>query len=138
MSQIKGGCLCGKIRYESNAQPVMVAICHCTHCQKQSGSAFSVNLGLPKGSLKFIKGETSVYQDKGSSGMPVYRHFCSSCGSPIYSDVAAVPQLDFLKSGTLDDVSWVKPSVSIWCESALNWVVNPSGVASFPQNPPAA
>jgi hypothetical protein len=137
MSQINGGCLCGKIRYEFNEQPVVVAICHYTNCQKQSGSAFSVNLGLPKDSLKFTSGETSVYQDKGDSGMPVYRHFCSSCGSPIYSDAAAVPQLDFLKSGSLDDVSWVKPSLSIWCESSLGWVVDPSNIARFPQSPPA-
>ena len=138
MRQIIGGCLCGKVRYESDAEPIMVAICHCTHCQKQSGSAFSVNIAIPKGSLRFISGKTTIYEDKGSSGMPVYRHFCSSCGSPIYSDVAAVPQVDFLKSGTLDNANWVKPKISIWCESAQNWVVNPSDVNSFPQNPPAA
>lgn len=114
----------------------MVALCNCHRCQKQSGSAHSVNVALPKGSLQFTSGRTSVYEDKGSSGMPVYRHFCSACGSPIYSDVVATPALDWLKAGTLDDTSWVKPSASIWCESAQGWVTAPEGVATFAQNPP--
>ena len=138
MAKISGGCLCGAVKYTSAADPVLVALCHCHHCQKQSGSAYSVNVGIPKGSLQFTSGKTAVYQDTGSSGMPVYRHFCSSCGSPIFSDVVASPQLDWLKAGTLDDTSWVKPAVSIWCESAQGWVTTPEGVAAFAQNPPAS
>jgi hypothetical protein len=44
MPKISGGCLCGAVRYECNAEPLGTAICHCTHCQKVSGSAFSVNV----------------------------------------------------------------------------------------------
>lgn len=138
MAQIAGGCLCGAIRYTSPAAPVMAAVCHCTHCQKQSGGAFSVNVGIPKGSLQFTSGKTAVFEDKGSSGLPVYRHFCSSCGSPIYSDVVATPKLDWLKAGTLDDTSWVKPVANIWCQSAQSWVPYSEGVPRFPQSPPAA
>jgi hypothetical protein len=138
MSKIAGSCLCGAIRYASSAEPVMVAVCHCTHCQKQSGGAFSVNVAVPKGSLQLTAGKTTVFHDTGSSGQPVYRHFCSSCGSPIYSDVVATPQLDWLKAGTLDDTSWVRPVANIWCDSAQTWVVYPEGVPRFPQNPPTA
>ncbi|MCU0969754.1 MAG: GFA family protein [Rubrivivax sp.] len=136
MPQISGGCLCGRIRYESAAAPVMVALCHCTHCQKQSGGAFSVNVAMPKGSLAFTGGPTAVYEDTGTSGLPVHRHFCAACGSPIYSDVEASPQLDWLKAGTLDDTSWVRPSVNIWCRSAQPWVAFPEGTPRFEQNPP--
>jgi len=138
MTMISGGCLCGAIRYTSEASPALVAVCHCTHCQRQSGGAFSVNVGVPKGSLRFTSGTTKVFEDRGSSGMPVYRHFCSTCGSPIFSDVVSTPQLDWLKAGTLDDHSWVKPAVNVWCESAQSWVAYPEGVPRFPQNPPAA
>jgi len=138
MAQVSGGCLCGAIKYTSAASPVMVAVCHCASCQRQSGSAFSVNVAMPKGSLQFTSGKTSVYQDTGESGQPVYRHFCSACGSPIYSDVVTTPQLDWLKAGTLDDTNWVKPAANIWCASAQSWVTYPEGVPRFPQNPPAA
>jgi hypothetical protein len=137
MTQIAGGCLCGAVKYESAAAPVVVALCHCTHCQKQSGAAFSVNIGVPKGSLQFTAGKTAVFHDTGGSGQPVYRHFCGACGSPIFSDVVASPQLDWLKAGTLDDPSWVQPAVSIWCESAQPWVAYPEGMPRFAQNPPA-
>ena len=112
MSKIQGGCLCGEVRYQSDAEPVMTAICQCTHCQRQSGSAFSVNVGIPKGSLKFTHGAPATYEDKGSSGLPVHRMFCGKCGSPIFSSVEATPNLDWLKSGTLDDTSWLQPQVS--------------------------
>lgn len=138
MPEISGGCLCGAVKYTSAAEPVMAALCNCHHCQKQSGSAYSVNVAIPKGSLQFTSEKPAVYQDTGSSGMPVYRHFCAHCGSPIFSDVVATPTLDWLKAGTLDDTSWVKPSVSIWCESAQAWVMQPQGMAAFAQNPPAA
>ncbi len=138
MSAISGSCLCGAIRYTCTAPAVMVAACHCTHCQKQSGSAFSVNVAIPKGSLQFTAGEPRRYEDRGTSGLPVYRHFCGDCGSPLFSDVVATPQLDWLKAGTLDDTSWVKPGANLWCESAQRWVVFAEGSARFAQNPPVA
>jgi hypothetical protein len=137
MTNMVGGCLCGAVRYSAVAEPAIVALCSCTHCQKQSGAAFSVNIGIPKGALTFTSGKTTVFEDKGSSGMPVYRHFCSKCGSPIYSDVVAIPGLDIIKAGTLDDSSWVKPAVSVWCDSAQKWVKQPEGMPTFAQNPPA-
>ena len=99
--------------------------------------SLSVNIGIPTGALTFTCGKTTVFEDKGSSGMPVYRHFCSKCGSPIYSDVVAIPGLDIIKAGTLDDSSWVKPAISVWCESAQKWLKQPEGMATFAQNPPA-
>jgi hypothetical protein len=53
MSNIVGGCLCGSVSYEADAEPVLTALCHCKHCQKQTSSAFSVLVALPKGSLRF-------------------------------------------------------------------------------------
>ena len=87
MSKIQGGCLCGAVRYTCAAEPLMTAICQCTHCQRQSGGAFSVNVGIPRGSLQFTAGNPVTYEDKGESGLPVHRRFCAACGSPIVSEV---------------------------------------------------
>jgi hypothetical protein len=136
MSQISGSCLCGAVAYTCAGPAIMTATCNCTNCQKQSGSAFSINVGVPKGSLQFTAGKPAIYEDKGESGLPVFRHFCARCGSPLYSAVAAMPQLDFLKAGTLNDTSWVKPGVNLWCKSAQSWVPQLEGVPSFSENPP--
>jgi hypothetical protein len=138
MSDIIGGCLCGAIRYTSKAQPLLTAVCNCKHCQRQTGTAFSVLVALPKGTLEFSGDQPATYHDTGSSGLPVLRRFCSKCGSPIFSDVAATPAMDWLKAGTLDDASWLQPQVSIWCDSAQPWVQMSESVARFSQNPPPA
>ena len=138
MNPIVGGCLCGAVRYTSKSQPLLTAICSCKHCQRQTGTAFSVLVALPKGTLELAGDEPATYRDAGSSGLPVLRRFCAKCGSPIYSEVAATPTMDWLKAGTLDDASWLEPQVSIWNESAQPWVPKSDRIAYFPQNPPTA
>lgn len=136
MPRISGGCLCGGVRYESDAQPAMVAVCHCATCQKNTGSAYSVNLGMAADAVS-LGGETlATYEDRsGASGEPFYRGFCSRCGSPISGQGAAYPGVLFLKAGTLDDASWVRPTAHIWCSEKLPWVVIEEGAAQIPRNP---
>jgi len=137
MPTIRGACLCGSIRYEADAEPVAVVACHCVTCQKNTGSAFSLNLGLPADAVK-IKGPTLArYEDHtGSSGKPFYRTFCSKCGSPIAAGGDAYPGLTFIKAGTLDDPSWVKPSTHLWCGEKLPWVAIEEGVTQLPKSFP--
>ena len=131
MSNIEGGCLCGAIRYSGEAEPVATVVCHCTDCQKHSGGACSINVLLPKESLQFA-GELGSYIAKGDSGNEVNRHFCRKCGSAIYNLPAVLGDMLVLKAGTLDDVSWVKPTVEIYCDSAQEWAKLAEGVESFP------
>lgn len=138
MGKIQGGCLCGAVRYHADGEAVMVAICQCTHCQRQSGAAYSVNVGIAKGSLQFSGDIPATYEDRGSSGRPVHRRFCAKCGSPIVSQVDASADLDWLKAGTLDDASWVRPQAAVWCRSAQPWVELPAELPQFPQNPPSS
>ncbi len=136
MQEIKGGCLCGSVRYEGDGQPMLTAACHCSHCQKQSGSAFSVNLVVALAAFR-VKGDSlATFNDVGESGLPVKRHFCASCGSPIYTEMDAMPGVVAVKAGTLDDPSWAAPQVNMWCSSAQPWVPMVEGTARFDKNPP--
>ena len=136
MAKIVGGCLCGAVRYKSESEPVMTGVCHCRHCQRQTGTSFSILVAIPKGSLQFEGRPLAAFNDIGESGQPVVRKFCPSCGSPIMSDVAVTPTLDWIKAGTLDDVSWLKPQMNMWCERAQPWVEIGEGLPQFPRNPP--
>jgi hypothetical protein len=135
MKKHTGGCLCGKVRYSIVGDPAIVAVCHCTNCQKQSGAAFSVNLGIPEGNVA-LTGILSTFEDRGSSGGAVLRRFCPDCGSPVVSEVASFPGLSWIKAGTLDDHGWFKPSMELWCGSAQSWVPEFSGTQRFEANPP--
>ena len=121
MPQITGGCLCGKIRYTASADPAFTGVCHCRNCQKQGGTAFSIVVGVPAASLS-VQGEMKTYHDKGDSGKAVERRFCPDCGSPIVTEVEVMPGMAILKAGTLDDTSWLKPGMEIYCDSAQSWV----------------
>jgi hypothetical protein len=83
---LNGGCLCGSIRYSCDAEPVLTAICHCPHCQKQTSSPFSIVVAVPRGTLKIAGQTLKTFDDVGESGLPVRRKFCGSCGSPIVSN----------------------------------------------------
>lgn len=136
MAKIHGGCLCGAVRYESDAEPAMVAVCHCTTCQKNTGSAFSLNLGMPEKSVTITGDTLSTYEDRtGASGKPFLRSFCSRCGSPVSAHGAGSPGLIIIKAGTLDDPSWVEPNAHIWCAEKQSWVVIEEGSAQIPGNP---
>jgi hypothetical protein len=136
MPKISGGCLCGSVRYTSDAEPALVAVCHCANCQKNTGSAFSLNLAMPTESMTITGDSLATYEDRGgASGNPFFRTFCSRCGSPISGSGKAYSGLTFIKAGTLDDPSWVKPGVHMWCSDKQPWVVIEAGVAQTPRNP---
>ncbi|MEP6869300.1 MAG: GFA family protein [Novosphingobium sp.] len=100
---------------------MFTAICHCRHCQKQSGSAFSVNIGV-SAELLSIEGDVATFQDRGESGGVLKRQFCSNCGSPLFSIGEGAPGVVFVKAGTLDDTSKLSPKMEIWTDHQQPWV----------------
>lgn len=123
-----GRCLCGKVSYEIQGDVIAVAICHCDHCQRQSGGAFSTNLVVMPDQLA-VSGDLAVYEDRGRTGDAVYvlRKFCGHCGSPIVSELTG-PGILAVKAGTLDDRSGVQPTVQVWCDEKQPWVDLPDMV----------
>ena len=122
MANHAGGCLCGNIRYILKSEPQLTVVCHCTHCQKASGSAFSTNVVVPRADIEFIGGEMAAYDDSTDSGNVLKRSFCPKCGSSLMSESSGRPGVAVLKVGTLDDAAWVKPGMQIWTRSAQPWV----------------
>ena len=78
----------------------------------------------------------AAFEDVGDSGLPVIRRFCSGCGSAIVSDVGATPDLEWLKAGTLDDASWLRPQMHMWSSRAQPWVVLDEDIPAYERNPP--
>ena len=119
--KIEGGCLCGKVRYSAEADPAFVGLCHCKNCQRFSGTAFASVVGLPKPALK-LQGELKTFTDRGDSGKAMLRRFCPECGSSVIEEAEAMPNMVMILIGTLDDASWVKPTMEIYLDSAQPWV----------------
>jgi hypothetical protein len=127
-----GRCLCGQISYDLTGDLIATAVCHCDHCQRQSGGAFSVNLIAMVDQMN-VTGNLRTFEDRGEHGDGVYvlRRFCGDCGSPIYSALVEPAGVIAVKAGTLDDRSEVSPTVEAWCEHKQPWVDLPGMAVSL-------
>ena len=139
MAKLDGSCLCGNVTYSCDAEPVGSAACHCRDCQKQTGTTFSIIVVVPRDALSIDGDSLASFVTVGTDhGQEVSRHFCRECGSPIASFSGGMPQLAFIKAGTLDDTSWLEPQMHVWTESAQHWFpLDEPGGARFPRGVPA-
>jgi hypothetical protein len=129
-----GHCLCGQFSYSAEGEPQMTLVCHCDHCQRQSGSAFSIIVGVPDAAIT-SEGALKSYEDHGESGNTVERKFCPDCGSPVLTTIPAMPGMTWIKAGTLDERTDLEPQMHIWCQSAQGWAVPEDGKPHFEKNP---
>src|SRR3954452_17202134 len=135
-TETTGHCLCGNISYSIAGEPFAQALCHCRDCQRQTGTAFSIVIGVARDAFT-VEGDTlASFETTGDvHGTPTRRHFCSNCGSPIYSAVEMQPEVAWVKAGTLDDASWLEPNAEVFTRSALPWAPRLENVASFETMP---
>ncbi|MDT0575994.1 GFA family protein [Croceicoccus sp. F390] len=119
----EGGCLCGAVRYSLPWPLAMAVSCSCRNCQKQSGAPLSL-VGVTMRDGLEIGGTLATYVDTAQSGNAVYRQFCPACGSPVLTDTdaARAQGVIFIKGGTLDDATELRPTVHCWTQSAPAWL----------------
>jgi hypothetical protein len=136
--EITGHCLCGNVTYRTDAEPLAQALCFCSDCQRQTGTAFSIVIGVPRDAFVVAGDTLSSIETTGEvHGTPTRRHFCSACGSPIFSAVEAQPDLVYVKAGTLDDASWLEPNAEVFTRSAQPWSPHLANAAQFETMPGA-
>ena len=126
----EGGCACGAVRYRLASDPLFVHCCHCLNCQRQTGSAFVVNLLIEADRVELLAGDpqpVDVPRDDGSS-QRIFR--CPACKVAIFSEYGR-PEVRFVRGGTLDEPSSVSPDVHIYTRSKLGWVTVPESVPAF-------
>ena len=122
----EGGCACGEIRYRLTSEPLFVNCCHCLDCQRQTGSAFAVNVLIEADRVELLSGEPlPVPVPRGSKKQKIWR--CPTCQVAVFSQYTS-PKLRFVRAGTLDDPSSIEPDVHIYTRSKLPWVRLPEGV----------
>jgi hypothetical protein len=128
--------MCGNVRYSADAEPVLQAVCHCTDCQRQTGSPFTVVVGVPLAALTVHGSTLASFATTGEDhGGDSERKFCSACGSPLFTISAMLPELALLKAGSLDDASWLEPAVEVWRSSAQPWSPQFEHTAQFERGP---
>ena len=125
-----GGCSCGAVRYRLASDPLFTHCCHCLNCQRQTGSAFVINLLIEADRVEVLAGEprqVDVPRDDGST-QPIFR--CPTCEVAVFSRYGRRDVL-FVRGGTLDDPAQASPDVHIYTRSKLPWVTLPESVPAF-------
>lgn len=122
--KVSGSCHCGAIAYEAEVDPEMVGICHCTDCQRLSGSPYRVTLPTPAENFRLLRGHPKVYIKTADSGMPCAQAFCADCGTPLYASAPQNPPTISLRWGSIKQRAQLPPQRQIWCASAAPFAMD--------------
>lgn len=128
--QRQGGCACGALRYQLASEPMFVHCCHCLDCQRQTGSAFVINLLIEADRVQILAGSpqpVDVPRDNGPA-QRIYR--CQHCQIAVFSEYGR-PELRYVRGGTLDAPAGVTPDVHIYTRSRVEWVTLPEATPVF-------
>jgi hypothetical protein len=118
---IKGGCLCGQLRYEIAAEkPITARVCWCRVCQYLGAGTGTANAAFSKAALT-VSGARSVFTLTADSGSIMHRTFCPKCGTPVFSEAELRPEVIIVRVGTLDDPEIGRPLGTIWTKMAPSW-----------------
>jgi hypothetical protein len=132
MTQIlTGGCLCGAVRYAYEGEVGPAGYCHCADCRRVSGSAFGISVRVVASGFSIVAGVPKSFTKLSDSGRPVARYFCGDCGSPLYTLPPLNPDVVFIKAGSLDDPSAVKPNRQAWTRSRVEWAEIDPAITSY-------
>lgn len=129
-----GGCTCGAIRYRMEAPPLIVHCCHCSWCQRESGSAFAVNALIESTRLTILEGTPELVRTPSASGKGQKIIRCPVCRVALWSHYPqAGDAVSFVRVGTLDNPGDCPPDVHIYTSTKQPWVVLPEGARAFPE-----
>ena len=127
---LEGGCACGEVRYRLTSAPLFTHCCHCLNCQRQTGSAFVINVLIEADRVELLAGEPQAVDVPRGGGKKQRIFRCPNCQVAVFSRYTRAG-IRFVRGGTLDDPSSVSPDVHIYTRSKLTWVELPDSVPAF-------
>lgn len=131
MEFVKGGrCLCGEVSYRIKAEPLFTHACHCTTCQKITGTSYWLSMFVLEQDVELLTGELSVVYPPQKHGVAA-KHFCANCGCNIYGTHTYLQNLILPATGTFDETDWFAPQAHIYVRSKQPWFTITDGKPQF-------
>jgi hypothetical protein len=131
---LTGGCLCGGVRFRVDAPLVVATYCHCTRCQRRTGTAASAQARIQPGSLTVTQGEELIRTYAPPDGFP--KLFCGACGSALWSQSPDDPALRSVRLGAFDGDPGIRPSLHQFVAYAAPWEPIPDdGLPRYDERP---
>jgi hypothetical protein len=126
----EGGCSCRAIRYRLTSEPLFTHCCHCLSCQRQTGSAFAINLLIEADRVQLLAGVPEPVDTPRDDGSKQRIFRCPTCQDAVFSHYGHT-DVRFVRGGTLDDRSDLRPDVHIFTRSKVSWITLPESVPAF-------
>ena len=130
---MNAACLCGGVRIEVSGKIGPLVYCHCSRCQKASGTAFAANADVRLKYWNLVVGQELIREFESSPG--VFRAFCGRCGSPLYSRRPDDPNVLRLRLGILDDDPGRRSLAHFWVGSKAAWFAITDALPQFTAGP---
>lgn len=131
----QGGCYCGAVRYEIDAEPLLNAQCHCRECQYISGGSPNVIIAVPDSGFHYVKGAPKTFRRKDLEA-PVSREFCAECGTQLVTRAPSLAGVSIVKRGTLDNpAAYPDPQLAIFLVDKQTYHHVPAGIPAFERMP---
>jgi len=119
----QGKCSCGEIQYQLTKPPLFVHCCHCTWCQRETGSAFAINVLIEAAHVQLVKGIPETIKTPSNSGAGQAISRCPSCKTAVWSNYGAAKEaVCFVRAGTLNNPSACPPDIHIFTSTKQSWV----------------
>ena len=133
---LTGGCLCGGVRFEVTEAPLHASYCHCTRCQRRTGTGASAQARIAPGSLRIVQGAELVRSYHPPDG--AWKEFCSECGSALWSRAPDDPDVMGVRLGAFDGDPGIRPQWRQFVDYAAVWDPIPDdGLPRYPERRPA-
>jgi len=132
---LTGGCLCGGVRFEVSEPLVSSGYCHCTRCQRRTGTAASVSARIAPGSMRVVSGDELIRSYVPDEGFA--KVFCSACGSALWSRHPDDPDFISIRLGAFDEDPGIRPEYRQFVAYAAAWEDIPEdGLPRYPEGRP--
>ncbi len=129
---LTGGCLCGGVRFEVTEPLVSSGYCHCTRCQRRTGTGASASGRIVPGSLRIQSGDELIRSYAPEDGFLMV--FCSGCGSALWSQSPDDPEVISVRLGAFDGDPGIRPAYRTFTAFAAAWEAIPDdGLPRFPE-----
>ena len=135
MSDLTGGCACGKIRYRVTADPILRVICYCQECRRTTGALASPIVAVPRAGFELTSGEPAHREYEAESGARARHLFCRDCGCAIGGGTSSFPDLVTLRLGSFDEPPPFEADMQVFVEHAPKWLPIPEQGRRFARGP---
>ena len=130
----EGGCTCRQVRYRMTSRPLFVHCCHCSWCQRETGTAYALNAMIEADRVTLLAGDPEMVDTPSASGRGQKIWRCPACRVAVWSTYSgAGDKVRFVRVGTLDEPARLPPDIHIFTSTRQPWVMLPDGVPAVPE-----